>query len=65
MADGSIAVIKYGGTAQKSIEYIVKNGETARDLFKDHSRIVTVVSGAGDITDRVEAAVLSVDRYKR
>ena len=53
----SVTIVKYGGSSQKSIDDIAMHATVTRDFLGKGNRVITVVSGPGDITDRVERAI--------
>lgn len=59
----SIAVVKYGGGSQRRVEDIAKHAEHVRSLLEWYNKIVVIVSGPGDITNRVESALEKVEEY--
>ena len=59
-----VAAVKYGGSALARAEYIERHAEIARDLLKEHQKVIVVVSGAGDITDRLDSSLEEVEKLK-
>ena len=53
----SICVVKYGGSSQTRIEDLKCHAKTIKDFQSENNLVVTVVSGAGNITNQIEDAI--------
>ncbi|MBU2496811.1 MAG: hypothetical protein KJ767_02020 [Nanoarchaeota archaeon] len=59
----STCIIKYGGKTQEKNLSIVRHSEIAKDFLKMHNKTIVVVSGAGDVTDRLEKAIIAGQKH--